>query len=471
MSTGSPSPQPEQSSARGGGGRHVRRSQRDVARAQQTIYSFLLEIVNNWKPEDVLAEFRRLFIEHVNTTSEGTIPALYEIVFANDQQEFFNTLKRSCYILINNWEISRNYDSIHKLVEMFRDPILERPTMSPTLKRLRGWIRQFAESADFKELELFAHRHDKDASTDWSQRYVSYLLVPQYVNLENPVEQREAAKTLSRKLKEKFKYDLAMYTASSEVQSTSSPAFKGRRNPTYLGDDVLRMVKMIVARRGKVSYESLARVFVQQTRDVPYRVFKRSLLDYLIYSVGQPELVTSLRHVLEGKLFNLYSTHDTKMTDEALRLRTCNRVIEFLTTEDRNEPSPLFAVLLSEGTPLTLVVILLKLILVSRYSKTHLETRIADLIQYYSTYSEEECNWIINFLEIFRITMTIHAENVEYNLINMRSPHSTLPKSVKELDRYRIFSQLRHMATVEELPEAEIVEQLQELDSDLSEYP
>lgn len=461
----------EQSPGRSGRGRHIRRSQRDIARSQQTIYAFLLEVVNNWKAEDVLDEFRRLFIEHVNTTSEGTIPALYEIVFANDQQEFLNTLKRSCYILINNWEISRSHDSIQKLVQMFHDPILERPTMSPTLKRLRSWIRQFTESADFKELELFASRHDKASSEDWSQRYVSYLLVPQYVNLENPVEQREAAKTLSRKLKEKFKYELAMYTACSEGQSTASPTFKGRHNPTHLGDDVLRMVKMIVARRGKVSYDSLARVFVQQTRDVPYRVFKRSLLDYLIYSVGQPKLVTSLRNVLDGKLTTLYSSHDSKVTDEALRLRTCNRVIEFLTTEDRNEPSSLFAVLLSEGTPLTLVVILLKLILVSRYSKTHLETRIADLIQYYSTYSETECNWIINFLEIFRITMTIHAENVEYNLINMRTSHATAPKSVEELDRYRIFSQLRHMATVEEMPESQIVEHLQELGSDLPEYP
>jgi hypothetical protein len=445
------------------------RSQRDVARAQQTIYEFLLEIVQNWRPDDVLDEFRRLFIEHVNTTSEGIIPALYEIVFANDEAEFLNTLKRSCYILVNNWEITRSYEHIQKLVQLFHDSILERSTMSPTLRRLRGWIKKFTQSPDFHELELFASRYD-NSSKNWSQRYVSYLLVPQYVNLNNPVEQREAAKLLSRKLKERFKYDLALYTACSERTPPAHPTFQARTNPTHLGDDVLRMVKMIVVQRGKISYNSLARVFLQQTQDLAYRSFKQSLLDYLIYSVGQPDVVVTLRQILSTKLETLYETYHDRVTDESLRLRTCNRVIEYLTTENRNEPSPLFAVLLSEGTPLTLVVILLKLILISRYSKTHLETRIAELIQYYSDYSEEDCNWLINFLEIFRITMTIHAENVEYNLVSMLpTPEAAASVNPQDLDAYRVFSQLRHAPIVEEMSEAEIVERLMMLSSEQAE--
>lgn len=411
-----------------------RRSQRDVAAAQELIYQFLLEIVQSWSPEAVLDEFRRLFIEHVNTTTEGTLPALYEIVFANQEQEFVHTLKRSCYILINNWETSRNYEYVQKLIQLFDSSIIDRPTISPTLKRLRSWLKRFIQSSDFQQIKLFASRHDGDES--WTQRYVSYLLVPQYVNLENPVEQREAAKLLSQKLKEKFKFDLAMYTACSQSASARSRQLE---NPTALGDEVLRMVKLIVARRGQVSYTSIARLFLKQTQGLSYQEFKTSLKKYLILSIGQPDLVATLEKRLTDKLDSLYTSYHDREIDDALLLRTCNRVIEFLTTEDRQTPSSLFILLLSEGNPLTLVVILLKLVLICSYSKTHLEMRIADLITYYSEYSTEQCQWVINFLEIFRITMTIHAENVEYNLVDMQAVSKS--EIAKNSEGYRIFSQ------------------------------
>ncbi|MEB3232554.1 MAG: hypothetical protein VKJ64_16215, partial [Leptolyngbyaceae bacterium] len=94
------------------------RYQRDIPSAQKTVFDYLLEIVRAWPPEDVLNEFKHLFIHHVNTSSSVILPALYEIVFANKEADFRNTLKRSCYILINNWELSRHHDAIHQLIEL-----------------------------------------------------------------------------------------------------------------------------------------------------------------------------------------------------------------------------------------------------------------------------------------------------------------------------------------------------------------
>ena len=419
--------------------RNKKRSQQDIVRAQETIYNFLLEVVRDWPPDDVLAEFRHLFIDHTETSSSTTLPALYEIVFSNQEAEFRHTLKRCCYILINNWDLNRSHKSIQQLIQLFADPVLHKPTMSPTLKRMRAWVNSFIGSQDFQELKLFAMRYE-ERDRHWSERYISYLLVPQYIDLKNPIEQREAAKTLSRKLKEKFKFELALYTAHSQPTPTPTQITNAPKNPTLLGDEGLRLIKTIVARRGIFSYTNLANIFLKQTQNLSYRNFKKSLQKYLIFSVDNHEFVDTLNNQLAEKLDLLYAVHHDRPLDDALLLRTTNRVIEYLTTEDHRKPSPLFILLLSRGTPLTLVVVLLKLILICKYARTHLDARIAELIQYYQELQQEECQWVVSFFEIFNITMTIYAENIEYNLVRMRS---NVNQPQGELDSFRIFSQLK----------------------------
>lgn len=426
------------------------RFQRNIPKAQETIYAYLLDIVKYWPADDVLVEFHHLFIHHVNTVSSEILPALYEIVFSNQEHEFRNTLKRSCYILINNWDITRKHEAIRKLILLFEDPILQKHTMSPTLKRLRAWLRYFLTTPDFQELKLFASRYDEHTQIHWTERYTSYLLVPQYINLKNPIEQREAARALSRRLKDKFKFDLAFYTAHSDAAVLPIPDNRRKKaeNPTVLGDDGLRLIKMIVGRRGRFSYANLANIFVKQTETLNYQDFKQSLQEYLIFSVEKDDFVQTLRARLSEKLDTLYQVHEDKPINDALLLRTTNRVIEYLTTEDHKEPAPLFSLLLSQGSPLTLVIVLLKLILICRYARTHLEARIADLITYYQDVPQADCQWVINFFEIFNITMTIYAENIEYNLVDMRN-QSIERKENANWDAYRIFSTLKSGKDVE----------------------
>lgn len=442
--------------------------QRNIPLAQEVIYGYLLDIVKNWPPEEVLEEFKRLYIHHVNTFSSHILPALYEIVFSNHHAEFRNTLKRSCYILINNWELRRDHKHTQELIQLFDDPILHRPTVSPTLRRLRSWVSEFVESEDFQQIRLFTTRHE-ERKTHWTERYVSYLLVPQYADLRNPVEQRHAARALSRQLKEQFKFELAMYTAKSQ---THVPVECLPKNPTALGDDVLRLVKSIVARRGMFSYGNLANIFVQQTQNLSYLEFKQCLKRYLIFSSGDQGHVETLRQQLWEQVDALYMDYHGQPISDALLLRTCNRIIEALTftsVEGGKEPSPLFLQAVSQGNPLTIAVLLLKLVLICRYSRTHLEARIAEIIQYYKDYPEEQCSWVIYFLEIFDITMAIYAENIEFNLVNMQGEgHPSLFQvDPRMLDAYRIFSQLRRVHS----PDTEEVVELALLNDPPSELP
>ena len=417
--------------------------ERNLQKAQETIYRFLLNGVKQWPSRQVLSEFRHLFVHYCDVNSPEAIQSLGDIIFSKNEVEFRHTLKRSCYILVNNWDANRNYVAIQELIEIFEDPAIFQRTLSPALGRLRLWLVNFIKSKDYQNLKLFACKHEileVEGDAHWSQRYTSYLLVPQYVDLENSLEEREAARELSRQLKDRFKFNLAMYIARSQ---SSILRQKPAKNPTSLGDEVLRLIKLIVARRGDFSYKNLANIFLEQIKDLSYQEVKQSLQKYLVFAVVDREFVKTLNLQLTEKFETLYAEHDDDPIDDALLLRTCNRAIEYLTTENHQEPSPLFVLLLSQGNPLTLVVTLLKIILVCQHARTHLETCIAKLISYYEHFPEEECHWIINFMEIFNVTFAIHAENVQYNLVCMKSGRLNQP-SLKDIDSYRVFSQLKH---------------------------
>lgn len=440
----------------------LNRLSRNIQQAQDTVYNFLLEIVKKWPPEEVLLEFKRLFIYHVDSISADAMQSVYDIIFSNNEEEFRNTLKRCCYILVNNWDATRNYKPIQDLVTIFTDPSINRNTASPTLKRLRHWLNGFVQSNDYEELKLFASRYEEKERGPWVSRYTSYLLVPQYIDLKNPIEQREAARALSKQLKDRFKFDLAMYIARSQ---SNAPSKRIPKNPTALGEEVLRLIKAIVARRGPFSYANLANIFVNQTQNLSYQQFKQSIQQYLIFAVENQEFVEILRSKLTEKLDPLYNSHDDEVLSNALMLRTCNRVIDYLTTENQAEPSQLFVLLLSQGNPIMLVVALLKIILICKHSRTHLEARIAELIKYYQNYPEDECAWVVNFLEVFTVTFAIHAENVQYNLIKMQPDGAPLAPNIFDPDKYRIFSQLKREVKTELLP-AMLTPELTAIDPD-----
>ncbi|MEO0704692.1 MAG: hypothetical protein AAF050_03405 [Cyanobacteria bacterium J06649_5] len=410
--------------------------------AQQQLYDDLLEAVRKLPPVEALAEFESTFFGHSNSLDADVSPFLYKILFADNEIEFRNTLKRACYIFVNNWDLAREGEMVHTLLELFQQPSLRKSTHSPSLKRLRRWLLTFADSPDFDELKLFAtQRVGSTYAGSWSARYATYQLIAQSINERNSLEQREAARTLSKRLKNKFKHDLAMYTAFSQNSSRLNHKYL---NPTVLGDEVLRLIKAILVRRGQYSYRNVARIFQQQTYGTEFFDYKESLIEYLCFSIGDRDFRGMVETHLGAKLPLLYTEHDADKVDPSLNLRICNRLIDYLTTEDETTPSKLFVQLLSQGNPLNVVVLLLKIILISPNSQLYLEARLSNLIAYYKQFMEAECRGIIQFLEICGVTFAIYSDNVEYNLVQV-SPHKKAPQqgtgsSQETPEEFRIFS-------------------------------
>lgn len=425
----------------------------DVERSQEIVYRFLIQQVKARSPQEVLTEFQNLFFDYdSNSENAEILQEIHALVSAKRQEDFLNLVKRCCYILINNWETQRHHDAIEQLIELLTNLDCDRQAKYHIINRLRSWLKTFIEGKDYQDLKLFVYRNDVSSdpnnasgtSAHWSSRYRSYLLVPQYANPDNPKEQREAAKVLSQQLKDKFKFDLAMYTARSQSTSGKNRAKKMPDNPTGLGENVLHLIKKIVVKRGDYSYSNLANIFLNQTQDLDHQDFKAALVNYLIFSGDGKYVGPGLKSKLSLKMNDIYPEHNDDPHDEALHLRTCNRVFDVLTTEDGETPSEMFMYLLLQGNPLTLVIILLKLILICPNARVHLERRIAELIKYYMNEPEAECQWVINFFEIFKITFAIYADNdVHYNLIKVKESLSDENGSDENLDAYRIFSQQR----------------------------
>ncbi|NJR40088.1 MAG: hypothetical protein HC781_16275 [Leptolyngbyaceae cyanobacterium CSU_1_4] len=185
---------------------------------------------------------------------------------------------------------------------------------------------------------------------------------------------------------------------------------------------------------------------MQQTQDLKYEVFKKSLLEYLFFGIESDELSKRIRRVLAAQLETLYVSYDDKSIDEALLLRTVKRLAEGLTADRNGELSGLFGFLSLQKNPLILVILLLKLTLICRYAKTHIEVCIANVVKCYEGYQEEDCVWVIQFLELFTIISTIYSENVEYSLVNMQDPTESQHLRA-DVEAHRIFSLQRYVAS------------------------
>lgn len=427
--------------------------------SQDLIYKFLLELVQTSPPDIALSEFKNIFIYNSGCSDSSEVSAaIHEIIFAKKESEFRYTLKRSCYILINNWETKRQHQAIQQLVEAFQDPIISRPAVSISLQRLRSWLQHFVDSQDYQDLQTFVSRRLKqDSQTEaqdqnWTERYAFYRLMAQSTDLDNPVEQQEAARTRALMLKNQFRFDLAMYIAKSQASSQLECSIP--RNPTGMGDEVLRLIKLITLRRGSFSHENLANIFLKQTAQFQYQNFKASLIKYLKFGLPQTVLVDKALSDIEQKLNHLYIEHHEKQIDSALLLRTCNRLIDCLTTEDRKSPSPIF-VILSFNHPFALITLLLKLYLICRHTASHLEARIGTLIQFYedmeaNSSHPSEINQPISFFEVFNVVLTIHTGNVEYSVVRSKNLTTSIypsnsgnSASLDDLENYRIFSRFK----------------------------
>ncbi|MEB3281779.1 MAG: pentapeptide repeat-containing protein [Lyngbya sp.] len=401
---------------------------------QEVIYEFFIKRIHQWEPEKVLDEFENIFIHLCCPDHQRVVQAITNIIESKQELIFRNTLKRVCYILINNWYINRKHQYVQKLIFLLEETQEDESiAIAPNLNRLGTWLRNFFNSAEYQAIKNCALKSKKD----WSHRYTSYLLVPEYINNDqNSREQKEFARNLSKQLKDKYKFDLAMYVARSNSTTILS---EKRANPTQLGDEVIQLIKKTISAQRVSSYTQQAKLFLRDTQNLNYADFKKALPQYLMILGSDQFPINRVREKLLKKLDILYTHYEENIINKGLIVRTCNRLIETLTTEDNKTPSPIFTLLTSQGNPLTLVILLLKIVLICSSARTYLELCISKLIQQYQDYEEHQCQRLIHFLEVLNLVFTIFTENVQFHLVKVQEEEAS--PLLTSLDCYQVFCQ------------------------------
>jgi hypothetical protein len=430
-----------------------------IEQTQQRIYEFFLEVVRHKQADDALDDFKHLFIDFSAHKNSEIKEALNQILISYNEKEFFYTLKRCCYILINNWTVSSNRVYIQDLIDVFNHPSIYKQTASIKLRTLRIWLQSFIESEDFKALKLFTLHASplSNPEQNWSNRFASYLLTAQYTNPASSLEQRQAANLLSQEMKEKFKFDLAMYTARLNHHPSSHHASQAaHNNPTSLSSNVLNLVTLMLTKNSVLNCQGQSDKFLASIKNLSYYDFKVRLLEYLDFAIADPEISETVQTQLHDGLFQLKSEHHEYVVNPHLILKTAKYLIGQLTSSDQENLTELFHVLLHHTNPLNFVVILLKLLLIHESIHCYLELKIAFVIKYYSKYSASKCKSIIAFIDMLNISLAIYTGKTRYNLVRM-NPYDISPLKEESTQsgsqdlhiakfnakEYRIFSQIR----------------------------
>ena len=410
-----------------------------IDQAQQYIYVFFLEIIKYYQSEEILNQFNQLFIKYEEIHNIRAYHALGEIIFHNKENEFKYTLLRCCYILNNNWAINGNINACQQLVDLFLSSSIGIKTRITKLKTLRKWLQTFTQSEEYNTLRSLSGRPRVSKNYyQWSDRFSSYLLTLDYLDLSKPPEQRQYAETLSRKIKKEFKFDLALYTAHIDSKLGLSPQ---RKNPTTLGDGILILIKRILNKQGNQNFRNVAMIFYKQITNMTFLEFKQNLLGYLGISQDDLEIPEVMRLTVVQKLIYLQKQqNDAKMTFSLLHV-SCNRVLQYLLLNERRKPSEFLQLSLESNNFLNPVILLLKIVLLFPDGRLYLDSYIAELIKFYSLYEETECRAFINFLDILNVTLAIFDQDTEYSLIKMKNIENNL--SDVSLENYRVFSQSR----------------------------
>ncbi|EAW37714.1 pentapeptide repeat-containing protein [Lyngbya sp. PCC 8106] len=408
--------------------------QSKLEKRQVEICQFLIQIVNQWSPEKVLNEFEQIFV-YLNCTENSTInQALNRILIDQSQSIFSATLKQSFYILINNWTINKKQEYVKALFERIESANYQEQRISPSVNLLRKWTYNFLQSQDYQDICHYALQ----SQCQWINRYQSYLLSTQ-INRSQSQAQHQVTINLAKQIKDKYNFDLAMYVARSQSRGTQLQTLS---NPTQLGDEAINLIKKTISTERVFSYAHQADLFLEQTQNYNYREFKEGFLNYLMLHVSSQYPANQIREKLQNKLEKFDSQYNYKTVTKPYVSKTCKQLIRLLTTENTKSPSTPFVLLVERGNYLTLVFLLLKIVLVSKSAQIYLECCIANLIQYYEDYEEEECQHFIKFLEVFNLVFTLFTTNVQYHLVNLENNLSN-EESSTELDTYRLFCQFK----------------------------
>jgi hypothetical protein len=174
---------------------------------------------------------------------------------------------------------------------------------------------------------------------------------------------------------------------------------------------------------GSHTYKDLAHLFLAHTCQVPsYRDFKKDLYEYLIASISPEYGKYQYYQHLAKHLKNTFPDYDSQKVNNILLVQTCRQLFNFLVASPKRPEHLLFIDLISNNSSLNTVGLLLKIVLLSRQVKPHLEQRFSILFNHYESHTidAKEISWLVESLENLNIALGVNFGAVDISFISTR---------------------------------------------------
>jgi hypothetical protein len=410
---------------------------------EQRLYDHFLALVQSESPEYLIECVRHLFVEGVDYGDSAIINSLDRIITSPSvNQEFRFVLNRCLHILTNRWQNRpQAISAISKLLQTLETgptrPIIHHPRIK-ILKQQRALIRNFVQTEQYAALQRLAVVLTQEPDESVTQplrcliRRYPYLYPHCLVSEGCSAEDERSVRSLQLQMQHDFEMDLSRYVTYQVRQVALSGRISGHRptqtivqppkNPTLLSEGEISAALRHFAGKanGGYSQRDLAQQFLTYSQGTPrLGDFKDDLYEYLISAIDPEYGRRQFNQQLYRQLQNTLSEQNHCAPNDFLILRLCSQLINFLVVESAQSPKHyIFADLISNLGPTLTTGLLLKILLICRKVRPHLEKRLSILFNHYESYTRDSVEWLVMVMENLNLALTTNFGNINLAFVH-----------------------------------------------------
>ncbi|HAC64953.1 MAG TPA: hypothetical protein DCF68_15835 [Cyanothece sp. UBA12306] len=420
---------------------HINSSQRQQgSSSQQVLYDYLVLHAKSDSPEQLIEDFRRLFVEGRSFRDSNVYIALESVVKSKNIEYDFNYFfNRCCHILINRWQMEPQLQTyIPKLVELFENLTSPRSGLNNTPNRIRYLVKTFTKSDEFIKLQRLARvitskqtHNDTNAVGNLIHRY-PYLYNHCLAGDDSSTEHQQTVRRIKAQTEKRFEVNLSRYVTykvrmaqlarSPELAKEHKHLIRAVQNPTLLKDkDLNRALKYFVGTiDGGYTYKSLSQDFLSQTIHAKtFEHFKGDLYEYLTTALDPQYTKGQFNKNLYQLLQNTLPECNHQKPSEFLMMRTSSQLLNFLVVDSgRNPEHYVFIDMISNLGVTKTIGTLLQVVLMCRKVKPYLDKRFSILFNHYESFSREGVPWLVKALEHLQLAFSVHFGKVDLTCLN-----------------------------------------------------
>lgn len=403
---------------------------------EQLIYQYLRDYVDNNSPQEVIAEFRRIFFEFSiqNSSLRSNIENL--IFSKEDQGRFFYVLNYCYHIVINHWaKQSEFHQFIIELVNIIDSINFKARCYDRRRKKILELSYGFRQTDYYLKLKRIANviscnpllDFDPEKSIANYLAHYPYLYQPLLLGKEHIPEAKNLIINLQNLRQKSFEFQLAQHiiyrsrlvqiARARQISHGAGKFLRRVKNPSLLSEQDLKysIKKYLEKPNGKETIYQISREFIAKNKlGISYKQFKKRLHSYLILGVKSRSKEYQFDKIISKILDKAYYQSDSQPLNDSLILQTCRRLLRFLVVDktQQNSHRQLIDLVMNLGTSTT-VSLMIRMILICPKIKPELEERLAILFVNYESYSAEDVTWLIKFLENFLIACSLHFGKID----------------------------------------------------------